>query len=102
VLNCAITNTVFNKIFTDPTCVLLPPCNRNCIPDPLLAKILVCLAIQFNCQVKDVRPHLQMASLKQYGKVQCLDGGDVMNASALVAVGDDRRDATFIRVSYAF
>jgi hypothetical protein len=40
-----------------------------------------------------------MASLKQYGKMRWLNGGDVINASALVAIGDDRRDATFVRVS---
>jgi len=33
---------------------------------------------------------MQMASLKQYGKTQCLDNGDVMNAAALVTLGDDR------------
>jgi hypothetical protein len=34
----------------------------------------------------------------QFGKVRYLDGGDTINASALVAVGDDHRDATFVRV----
>jgi hypothetical protein len=43
-----------------------------------------------------------MASLQQYGKVRHLNGGDLMNASALVAFGDDRRDATFVRVSRIF
>jgi hypothetical protein len=52
--------------------------------------------------MKDIQPHLQTASLKQYGKVRCLDGGDVINSSALVAMGDDRRDATFVRVSFKF
>jgi hypothetical protein len=50
--------------------------------------------------MKHIRPQLQTASLRQYGKVRHLDGGDVMHASALVAVGDDHRDATFVRVSY--
>jgi len=89
-------------MFTDPTCVLLPPYNQNCVPGPLLVKILVCLATRFNLEVKDIRPHLQTASLKQYGKVRHLDGGEVMNAAALIAVGDDHRDVTFIHVSCIF
>jgi len=40
--------------------------------------------------VKDIRQHLQDAALKQYGKVWHLNGGDIMNAAALVPVGDDR------------
>jgi hypothetical protein len=43
---------------------------------------------------------MQIALLKQYGKARCLDNGDVMNAAALVTLGDDRRDATFVRVHY--
>jgi hypothetical protein len=49
--------------------------------------------------MKDIRPYLRTASLRQYGKVQCIDGGDLMNASTLVPCGDDRRDASFVRVS---
>jgi hypothetical protein len=81
---------IFDMMFTDPACVLLPPCDQNHVPGPLLAKILVCLATGFHLKVKDIRPHLQTASLKQYGKVRHLNGGEVTNASALVAVGDDR------------
>jgi hypothetical protein len=87
---------------TDPTLALLPPRDQNSVLAPLVTKILVCLATRFNLGVNVIRPHLQTASLKQYGKVRQLDGGEVMNASALVAVGDDHRDATFIRVSYIF
>jgi hypothetical protein len=89
-------------MFTDPTFVLLPPCDQSCLPSSLLAKILLCLATRFNLAVKDIRPELHTASLKQYGKVRHLNGGEVMNASALVAVGDGRRDATFIRVGCLF
>lgn len=45
---------------------------------------------------------MRTAYLRQYGKVRRLKGGDLMNASALVAFGDDRRDATFVRVSRIF
>ena len=82
--------------------VLLPPCDQNAVPPPLIEKIITCLATRFDLTNKGIRPHLRTASLKQYGKVRCLDSGDVMNASALVTVGDDRRDATFVRVSFKF
>jgi hypothetical protein len=51
---------------------------------------------------KDISPHLQMALLRQYSKVQRIDGGNVMSASSIVAMGDDRQDATFVRVSVGF
>jgi len=102
VLDCVITNSHSNIIFTDPTYVLLPPCEKDPVALPLLEKIIACLSTRFDLSVRDIRPHLQTASLRQYGKVRCLDGGDIMNASALVGVGDDRRDATFIRVSCIF
>jgi hypothetical protein len=86
-------------MFTDPSCVLLPPCDQNPVPASLLDKIVACLSTRFGIPAKNIRPYLRTASLKQYGKVRQLNGGDTMNASALVAVGDDRRDATFVRVS---
>lgn len=61
---------------------------------------MTCLATRFDLPTKDIQPHLRTASLLQYGKVQLLDDGDLMNASALVPCGNDRRDATFVRVSY--
>jgi hypothetical protein len=94
-----VTYIYTHVIFPDPTCVLLPPCVRDPVPPSLLAKIVTCLATRFDLPVKDIRPHLRTASLLQYGKVQLLDGGDLMNASALVPCGNDRRDATFVRVS---
>ena len=91
-----------NTAHLDPAYALLPPCNRDSIPLPLIKKIALCLATRFDLSMKDIQPHLRTASVKQYGKVRCFDGGDVLNSSALVAVGDDRRDATFVRVSFKF
>jgi hypothetical protein len=65
-----------------------------------MKKIMLCLATRFDLPMKDIQPHIRTASVKQYGKVRCLDGRDVINSSALVAMGDDRRDATFVRVSF--
>jgi hypothetical protein len=52
--------------------------------------------------MKEIRPHLRTASLVQYGKLRRLDGGDTMNASTMGEFSDDRRDATFVRVSNDF
>jgi hypothetical protein len=84
---------------SDPTCVLLPPCTLDPVIPSLAMKIAICLSTRFGLPVNKIQPHLQQASIKQFGKVRRLDGGDIMNASELVPVGDDRRDATFVRVS---
>jgi hypothetical protein len=94
-----ITCIYLNVIFTDPAYVLLPPCQQDSVPPSLHEKIATCLATRFDAPVKDIRSHLRTALLRRFGKVQRLDGGDLMNASTLVAFGDDRRDATFVRVS---
>jgi hypothetical protein len=86
-------------IFTDPTCVLLPPCDRRPITPTLVNKIAISLATRFDISVSKVRPCLRKAAIKQYGKVRRLDGGDTMNAATLVSTHDDYRDASFVRVS---
>ena len=83
----------------DPNCVLLPPCKHGPVFPSLVEKIIVCLSTRFELPVKEIRPHLRNAALRQYTKVRHLDGGDTMNASALAPVGDDLRDATYVRVS---
>ena len=90
-----ITITYFDIIFIDPSYVLLPPCSRDSIPHSLIQKVMLCLATRFDLATKDISAHLQTASLKQYGKVQHIDGRDVMNTSSIVAMGDDHWDATF-------
>jgi hypothetical protein len=35
----------------------------------------------------------------QYAKVRFVNGGDIVHASKLAPSGDDRRDASFVRVS---
>jgi hypothetical protein len=86
----------------DPTYMLLPPCNRSAILPSLAGKIATSLSTLFNLPVNEIRPRLRKATLKQYGKVQRLDGGDTMNASRLVPVSDGLRDATFVRISFGF
>jgi hypothetical protein len=42
---------------------------------------------------------MQSAELMRYGKIRFINGGDIIHASTLVSAGDDRRDASFLRVS---
>jgi hypothetical protein len=86
-------------IFTDPTCVLLPPRNHNAIPPALVNKITISLSTRFDLPVAKIRPYLRKATINQYGKVHRLDGGDTMNAASVVHTNDGSRDASFIRVS---
>ena len=62
-------------------------------------KVAVCLSTRFDLPVKHIRPYLLKAQLIQYGKIRFIDGGDTVHASTLVPTGDDRRDASFVRVS---
>lgn len=48
--------------------------------------------------MNDITALLRKAKLCQYGKVRRLQGGDMMHASALVSIGDDKRDASYVWV----
>lgn len=105
-VTCAYTfeklvNIVATELFeADPTCVLLPPCRDTAITASLLQNIKVCLATRFDFpNLSRATPLLARASIHQYGKVRRLDGGDTMHASTLVSTSNDRRDATYVRVS---
>ena len=78
----------------------MPPCDPGPVPNTLVKKIIISLSTRVDLPVKDIWQHLQDAALKQYGKVRHLNGGAIMNAAALVPVGDDRQDATFVQVSF--
>jgi DeoR/GlpR family transcriptional regulator of sugar metabolism len=63
-------------------------------------KLIVSLATRFGVTVATIKRHLKPQNIEQWGKLQRIDGGDTMNASALQTLaGEDRRDATFVRVS---
>lgn len=78
----------------------MPPRNKEAVSLSLLKKIAACLSTRFDLSATIIQRHLRTAKITQYGKVRRIDGpGDTMNASTLVPVGDDRRDASFVRVS---
>jgi hypothetical protein len=86
----------------DDTCVLLPPCRKEPLEPGMFTHVIAALATRF--QIEDMtlmRSLIPINQIVQWGKVRRTDGGggDTMNASAMVACGEDRRDASFIRVS---
>ena len=86
-------------IEADPSYILLPPHRTDNLEPALFNKVCAALATRFDIPLSTVRPHLLKANISTWGKVRCLDGGDTMHASALVTMGDDRRDASYVRVS---
>jgi hypothetical protein len=84
---------------TDPSYVLLPPHRTDGLDDVLFNKVCAALATRYDVSVSTVRPRLHKAGISTWGKVRCLDGGDTMHASVLMSMGEDRRDASYVRVS---
>lgn len=73
------------------------------ITPSLVKKIAISLATRFDLSVADIQLKLKKATIKQYGKVRWLEGGDVINAALLVPASDDRRDTSFVQVkSYQY
>ena len=85
---------------TDPTCILLPPRRPfSTISDTLGNKITISLSTRYNKPASTIREYFSVQNVQQWGRVRRLDGGDDMYASALCRSAEDKRDATFIRVS---
>ena len=88
--------------YTDETCVLLPPERAlQTLTSVPRDKIVSCLATRYNVSGSVLRPLLP-GSITQWGKVQILDGGDLICSASLGSVQDDvrkdRRNASWIRV----
>ncbi|KAF8828176.1 hypothetical protein HHX47_DHR4000610 [Lentinula edodes] len=83
---------------SDPTCILLPPRRpASTVTQFWTDKICVALATRYNTSIQTIRKYLSTDNIERWGKVRRLNGGDSMNASSLVPIAEDRRDATFIR-----
>jgi hypothetical protein len=89
----------FILLLSDPTCVLLPPVGKRQVERGMLDKIVAALRTRFNVSLANARKIITPARIREYGKVQRLEGGDTMYAASLVrTAGEDRRDATYVRV----
>jgi hypothetical protein len=62
--------------------------------------ITAALATRFDVKVTAVKPYLHTATVRQWGRIRRIDSdaGDIMHAASMSTPGDDRRDATYIRV----
>lgn len=65
-----------------------------------MASIYAAVATRVNRNVSDVREHINLAVIEQWGKIHRVDSeeGDTMCAVSLKNQQDDTRDATFVRV----
>lgn len=87
-------------LIVDPSTVLAPPRRVGTTDQALLTRIAVCLATRFSIPIRDARRIVSAAQLELFSRVRHLEGGDTIYASEMnPSVTEDRRDATFIRVS---
>lgn len=63
---------------------------------------MAALATWYDTTVAVIRKNVAVDQIEEWGKVRRIDGGDTMNASALVSSTEDRRDATFVQVSVPY
>lgn len=63
-------------------------------------RIEAALALRLEVSRADIKQSKIISrTMRVWGKVRILDEGDTMNAAAITKVGEDSRDASFIRVS---
>ena len=86
--------------FTDSTFVLKAPRVRGTLPAELWNRIHISLATRYDTTLANARRLLPVTQdVLQYGRAIRLDGGDPIQGRALVPLGSDNRDSSYIRVS---
>lgn len=63
----------------------------------LTDKIVSCLTLRFTATPNEVRAALP-TTVEQWGKLRILPDGDTIRAAELETVGEDTRDASYVRV----
>lgn len=92
---------LFICLLVDEAVVLLPPCKAEQPTPSLMTSICAAIATRIDGYTSDVRKYLKFAVIEQWGKIRRVDSeeGDTMRAASLSNEQDDKRDATFVRVS---
>lgn len=85
---------------TDNSCILLPPHQPlvSITDTQLIQRVCVHFVTCFKIPFATTQYAITAANIEEYGRVCQLDG-NTMQASLLVSHMEDRRDATWIRVS---
>jgi hypothetical protein len=65
----------------------------------MLTKINVALQTRYQKPASTIRRYLSPGEIEEWGRVKIFNGGDTINASALVKGSEDRRNASYVRVS---
>ena len=79
---------------------MLPPHRRGVrIDRPLEDRIIGHLVTRFGGTVPRTRLALQHAEVDEWAKVRIANDGDTLRSSTFASVFEDRRDATYVRVS---
>lgn len=98
---CSVTRA--NTGHIDPTCTLLTPHRVLESSSPIVTKITKALATRFDvprAKFTVLKECVSNASVEEWGRVAIDDGDTVYSASSLNGTpGEDRRDATYVRVS---
>lgn len=97
----ATTSGTKTDILPDDTCVVAPPYRGpGAFNDPqLIRRVQVSLATRFNTTLTTIRRFVAEQNVALYGKVRRLGAGDTVWASSLTPIAEDRRDASWVRVS---
>jgi len=62
--------------------------------------IVAALATRFDAAVSDIRRSLKGSTVREWGKVRRVDTeeGDMIHVFTMVKMGEDNRDASYVRV----
>lgn len=62
--------------------------------------IVAALATRFDAAVPDIRRSLKESTIRKWGKVRRVDSdeGDTIHVFTMVKMGEDNRDASYVRV----
>ena len=83
--------------------MLAAPIWHKILPLAIQNKVLACLAMCFSVQKTLIQSVTRLDQpITQYGRVSCLEGGDLMIGRHFVKQTEDSQDASFVRVILAF